>query len=776
MAASPRIWLVAVTLFAALNFAARAQTAPPVDEPTTTLPTVEVIGTTPVLGSGIDRDKVPANVRSFSSGDLKTTSQPSLTGTLGERDGSISLNNQQGTPFQPDVQYRGFDASPIFGTPQGLAVYQNGVRINEAFGDTVNWDMVPDFAINRLNVLSANPVFGLNALGGAIALEMKNGFTAPGASLELSGGSFGRINGTAEYGVQSGPFASYIGANGLYESGFRDHSDTSIRQLYADIGAESDLLKVHLSFAGADNVINALGPTPVELLAQSRSSVFTQPQRMTNDLGFLTLTGSYKAADALNLDGNLYYRHFSQRLVDGNTTDVQVCADPTLLCLGDGTTQLFNQQGQPVTNFLNGATPGEIDHTSTDSDGVGGSLQATLSNPILGHDNHFVAGGSLDHGDTRYGATGELGILQNNLLVTGTGVIIDQPDQTLSPVSLDTTNSYYGLYLTDTLDLTTRLSLTLSGRYNLALIRLSDLNGTGLDGDHRYDRFNPAAGFTYKIFPSVTGYAGYAEANRAPSPGELACSDPAHPCALDAFLVSDPNLNQVVTRTYEAGLRGHVDLPDQDGRLTWNFGLFRTDSENDIINVASPLVTGLGFFQNAGNTRRQGIETGAGFKSDRWSAFIDYSLIDATFQSDVTLSSPNNPAADANGNIQVRPGDHLPLLPEHRLKLGADYSVTEEWKVGGSLIVASGQYFVGDESNQNPKLPGYHVVNLRTSYDVGKYVEVFGRIDNVLNEKYANFGAFTSTGQITPSLMLTDPRSESPGPPLAVFVGVRISF
>jgi len=202
------------------------------------------------------------------------------------------------------------------------------------------------------------------------------------------------------------------------------------------------------------------------------------------------------------------------------------------------------------------------------------------------------------------------------------------------------------------------------------------------------------------------------------------------PASSDNFLVSDPNLKQVVARTYEAGLRGRLRTLGDAGRLTWTLGLYRTDSQDDILNVPSA-ITGLGFFENAGNTRRQGLDAGITYKSDRWSLYGDYGLVDATFQSAIILRSPANPSADANGLIAVRPGDHLPSIPQHRLKLGADYSLTENWKIGGDLIIASDQYLRGDEANQNPKIPGYFVVNLRTSYEIGERFEVFGLVQNL---------------------------------------------
>jgi iron complex outermembrane receptor protein len=362
--------------------------------------------------------------------------------------------------------------------------------------------------------------------------------------------------------------------------------------------------------------------------------------------------------------------------------------------------------------------------------------------------------------------------------VSGTGLVIDQTDGSLAPVRLETLTNYYGLYTTDTLDLTPRLSVTIGGRYNLALIHLVDKIGTALNGESRYSRFNPAAGAAYKIISNVTGYLGYAEANRAPTAGEIACSNPAKPCSLDNFLTSDPpGLRQVVARTYEAGLRGRLATSDGSaaGRIAWNLGVFRSDLSDDIFNVPGPLI-GSGFFENVGNTRRQGIEAGIAYRDDKWQVSANYSLVDATFQSPITLASPNNPFADANGNVHVGRGDHIPGVPQNRLKLDADYSITDKWTVGGDLIAESGQYFFGDPSNQNPKLGGFYVVNLRTSYRVTDNVELFGQIENLLDSKYATFGTF---GDVTKTSLPgvpnpNDPRFISVASPLAVFAGIQV--
>jgi iron complex outermembrane recepter protein len=341
-------------------------------------------------------------------------------------------------------------------------------------------------------------------------------------------------------------------------------------------------------------------------------------------------------------------------------------------------------------------------------------------------------------------------------------------------------STYYGAFITDTFNLTPALALTASGRYNFATLDLEDYEGPNLTGYHTYARFNPAIGFTYKIFPNVTGYFGYSEGNRTPSPSELECANPALPCLLPSSLAADPNLKQVVSHTYEAGLRGKFTLPDVvPGRFGWNFGLFRTDLDNDIYGVATSISTT--FFENIGSTRRQGIETGLTYNDEKWSVYGNYSLIDATFQSPLTLPSPSNPFADAAGNIQVSPGDRLPGIPEHQLKVGADYRVTPHWTVGATLIYNSDQFFRGDESNQNKPLPGYEVVNLHSSYQVTKNFELFADVSNLFNTSYATFGQFGDpTGVGAPGVPTNgigvDPRFESPAAPIAVFGGVRVTF
>jgi iron complex outermembrane receptor protein len=746
---------------------------------------------TPARGdpAAIDRDKVPSNTQIMTSADFDHGRSTNLLDALSKSLPGVSLGDQTGNPFQRELNYRGFTASPVPGTPQGIAVYQNGVRINESYGDVVNWDLIPEMAINRLALVPNNPIFGLNAIGGAISIEMKNGFTYQDKEAEGLVGSYGRVHGGAQAGVQSGNLSAYVAADTVHDAGWRDFSsDSKLHRMYADLGARNDTTEFHVNFTGADNRLGGTVATPVELLNQRWSSVWTWPQTTHLQLAFLTSSLTYTPTDTLSFQGNAYYRGLRVSHLDGNGSDAQPCdpagAFPGELCIGDPNTPINQTMATPNT-LPPGAFLAELDRNRTATDSFGGSGQMASSAKVLGHDNHVVVGFSLDHGNTTFSGTSELGTIDQNLFITGTGILIDQPAADLAPVDLQALNTYAGLYATDTFDITQRLSVTAGGRFNIAQIDLQDLTGTNplLTSSNQYRRFNPVVGATYKITPNVTGYAGYSEANRAPTPLELGCSDPNHPCMIDTFLISDPPLKQVVARTVEAGLRGSFGASDRD-RVTWGFGVFHTENTDDILNIGSAAPQMFGFYQNVGKTLRQGIEAKLNVRHDRWTGYANYTFVDATYRDAITLSSPNNPAADpVTATIQVLPGDHIPGIPAHRFKAGAEYEVTDRWKIGADLNVVGSQYLIHDDANQNPKVPAYWVVNLHASYQVNKTFELFGLINNVFNRHYYAAGTFFDTGGFNSatfgspnSMVLNDPRTFLPGMPIAAYAGVRARF
>jgi iron complex outermembrane receptor protein len=532
----------------------------------------------------------------------------------------------------------------------------------------------------------------------------------------------------------------------------------------------------------ANNHFGATATVPVELLQQYWGATYTSPQTHANKVGYLNLTGKVDATPTWTFEGTAHVRRFEQSTVDGNPTDTQPCSVPAgFLCFGDDTTPANGLDGAQLANpFAPGTLLGQIDRTTTRSTTFGVSGQATNTDQLFGHDNRFVMGASFDSSVTRFNASAEIGTIGTDYVVTGSGIFLGQSGSPISigPVSLRTVNQYNGLYALDTFNVTDAFALTAGGRFNAARVTLEDQLGTALNGDHTFNRFNPVVGGTYKITPGLTAYAGYSEANRVPTPLELGCADPANPCLIAAFLVSDPSLKQVVSKTVEAGFRGTKELAI--GSLGWKIGGFRATNFDDIMAVPVPGLQGFGYFQNVGATRRQGFEAEVNLKSSALQFHASYAFVDARFLDALQLGS-NSPFADpVTRTIQVVPGDQIPAVPRHRIKAGVDYAVTDAWKVGGDALFVSSQYLVGDESNQAAKLPSYAVFNLRTSYQVNKTVQLYGRIDNLFDNRYATFGTFFDTTAVpnfaNGGAPFTDPRSLSPARPRAFYAGLRATF
>jgi iron complex outermembrane receptor protein len=752
-----------------------------------------VVEATAIPGSAVNADKIPGNVQSLSTADLTRDGAANLTGALDARLGSVSINDALDDPFQPDILFRGFEASPVLGTPQGLAVYQNGVRINEAFGDTVNWDLFPDIAIRSVELVSSSPVYGLNALGGGVSISMKDGFSYHGSEMELSGGSFGNHAAALQYGANNGTLGLYVAGNALQNTGWRPYSDDSLRQLYAVASIRTGRASLDLSFTRGDNQLDGQGPAPVQELAVNRSLVFTGPQTNINRLDFVTLNGSYKLTDRWSVQSLLYYRQYQQVVSNGNTTDYTACTTSDAageLCQSDGVTPVTDSAGQSLPDISNGGALviGENDFETINAYGRGAALQTSDTDAIAGHGNEFTAGVTLDYAELNFFSGTQVGTINSQLFVNPSELIVDTPESSpfgANPVNLKGINRNLGAFFTDTFDVTQALSVTASGRYNSADVDVQDLRGSALTGDNHFTHVNPAIGATYKLLSTLTAYAGFAENTRTPTASEIECSDPLNPCLLPTNLAGDPpNLKQVVAHTFEFGVRGRIPaVVPQGGTLSWNLSAFHTNLDNDIYGVATSVSTG--FFQNIGSTRRQGIEASLNYQGAAWSGYLDYSYVDATFQSPLLVPSPSSPYQDADGNIQVEPGDHLPGIPQHRIKAGLDYKVMPQWVVGVSVKFVSDEYYFGDESNQNPPLPSYQVFGLHSTYQATRWLQVFAHIDNLLNARYATYGVYSDpTGIGAPGIPVTgitngpgvDNRFLSPAYPFAIYGGVRITF
>jgi iron complex outermembrane recepter protein len=747
----------------------------------TELPPVDIVGASPLLGSGVDRNTVPAAINVLNSRDLSRggTTTPNAVRALNEQVGGVNLDSASGNPYQPTLFYHGFAASALQGTPQGIAVYVNGVRFNQAFGDTVNFDLLPNLAIDKMNLEGSNPVFGLNALGGGLNIQLKNGFTYQGGEIEFHGGSFGTFGTEFQYGKQSGNTAVYVAGAGQHQGGWRDMQSSDLEHFYGDIGWRGTAGELHLNALFGHSALNGPGTSPIELLSVDPAAQFTAPNFISNKFTQVSLSGNVDLSDTVSIQGVTYYNNLLQRVRNGNAPNDTPCDDPQnagLLCNDD--TPSTTRGGAVIPAFLGPSSfaYSELDNQTTNTNGYGASVQITDTQPIFGLNNHFVAGFSFDGAQTTFTAVSLIGgITTDTRDFIGPGIVIDEPGAN-APVRVGISDAYYGVFFADTLNLTDRLAATVSGRFNAAQINLTDQNGGDLSGNHAYTRFNPAAGLTYKITPWLSAYAGYAEANRAPTPAELSCAGPTNSCSLANFFVGDPDLKQVVAHTFEVGLRGSAPFAG-NARLSYDVGFYRSNLDDDIAFVNS-VTLNRAFFTNIGQTRRQGVDASLRYTMPRWSGYIAYTYTNATFQNGFIESAGSNPAGDANGNLTIRPGNQLPGVPAHQGKLGVIVRITDQWTLGASLIAQSGQYLFGDEANLTAKLPAFFTLNLSTNYALTSHVQLFGSIENVTNQRYYTYGTFSPTNTVflaqTPTA--TNPRAYSPAAPVGAFGGIRFIF
>lgn len=727
--------------------AARAQQADAV----VPLPTIEVV-TTPLGGLGIDADQVPANVQSATAADLRRARARSLAELMNQSLNSVSLAEAQSNPFQPDLAFRGFSASALLGNPAGISVFIDGVRVNEPFGDTVLWDLIPTTAIASVSLVpGADPLFGLNTLGGALAIRMKSGRRYPGAEAELVTGSFGRLAASASVGGAGEHLDGFLTLRSDSDRGWRDDSASRLRQAFAKAGWTGGGNALDVAYTYVRNRLNGNGVVPESMLRASRTATYTHPDITQPELHFVNATARHEIdADAL-LSGNVYYRRLAMgtfntdtRFDDGGTPE-----DPT-----DDRFEAGNRT------------------TSLRERSMGAAAQFDAKRRFAGHEHRVAAGASWDAGRSDFSQREQPAVFTADRGTLGVG------DFTVER-SVRGRNAYIGLYATDTIALGRGWHATVSGRYNHATVSLRDLTGEfpALDGRHRFGRFNPALGGTWRAAPGLTLFGGYNEGFRVPTAIELGCADPAAPCSLPVGLIGDPPLKPVLARSWEGGARGGADAA-----LRWNLAFYSTDLSDDILFTA--LRGAHGFFANVAKTRRRGVEAGLRNVQPRFTWRLSYAYTRATFESDAQIFNPLASPADPREpeTTQVRAGNEMPGVPRHQLKAGIEARPTRDFTVGASLRHASSQVFRGDEGNTRDRLAGHRTLDLRAEWRPLPRMSVFARIDNALGRSYGTLGVYARNifGPDSRPLQGAGPgsveRFVSPGAPRAFWLGAELDW
>ncbi len=380
----------------------------------------DIIYVTPLSKATQNTQKFPHPVQTLSVADIGRKGVANATQALNDQAPGVNLQNSQANPYQPTLLYHGFEISPIQGTPAELSVYVDGARFNTPFGDLAIWSLLPDEAINSLSIEDGNPVFGLNALGGAVNVQMKNGFSTSGGQAELSGGSFGKIAGNLEYAKQSGNTAIYADLGETHAGGWRDAQSSDIQNLYADLGWRGGHAELHVNLTMADSQLNGPGTVPVELLDADPASQFTGPNRIGDKYLKLATNFQDQLTPATAVQAVLYYDYLREQLANGNGPNDLPCGagpDAAYLCQGGAGGALSTTLGgqipnfEPVANAYGYYAYSQLNLNTTNTNGDGGTLQVTNTSPVFGLANQFIAGLSYDGGFTNYAASGYLGAI-----------------------------------------------------------------------------------------------------------------------------------------------------------------------------------------------------------------------------------------------------------------------------------------------------------------------------------------------------------------------------
>ena len=800
--------------------------------------TVTVMSTTPVRAGDLVPRDFAGVIQSATSEELAASAGVDISNYLSRHFGGIHVHAAQGNPLQPDLYYRGYAASPLLGLPMGLTVYQNGVRLNEPLGDAVNWDLVPMNAIANLSLLSgANPLYGLNTLGGSVVVQMKDGFSHPRHSVEVEGGSYGRAIANIESGANNDDWAYYVNAQRFEENGWRELSPSWAENLYGSVDWRGGRGALGLNYHRARSDLTGNGLAPVGLLAVGREQIFSAPDITRNDTRTLALRGDFALADRVNLSANLYFRgndtdSFNGDGLDEDEVDELVydgfggidglasvlqgaCRDAVEDELGeplgggdieeDEFEEAVGESGCSAINNLSGR--GQYSR--------GGVVEIDAVAEWFGVEHGLTAGVGFYLGSSDFNSRVQFALFDPHTRSTTTsqavtGGFADERTEIDTEVARDY------VYVGDRFSLGKDWSIMLSGFYHDSRIELRDRTGEQpqLNGEHDFGNFNWGVGAVHRLSGQVDAYAAYNQSSRLPTPIELACSEElsrnqitgeVEECRLPNAFLADPPLDEVIARSLEIGVRGALSAGPN-----WSLGLFRTLNENDIIWQTGQ-TRAHGLFKNIDKTRRLGVEASLAGAYERWRWNINYTYIQATFEDDFDVLSPNHPANallrgddddnedesgenggadndsdDENGDdddagmFSTRPvsaGAKLPGIPDHMFKATVEHAFSDRLSAGLELLAVAGSRLRGDESNELDKLDGYATVNARANYR-GERFEAFVLVENLLDGEYENFGLIGEEPDEIIGLgdIDEDVRFLAPGAPLALWAGVKVYF
>ena len=747
-------------------------------EETITTGTIDVYSSSPLPSIGLPKNMVPANIQTINSNELDAQSGVSIADFMVNNLQGVTVNEIGGNPFQLELNFRGYNATPISGNPQGLSVYIDGIRANQPFSNTVLWDLIPNFSISNMQMVAgSNPVYGLNTLGGAMSMQTKSGQNFKKEVVDVSAGSWARNTSVVEVGgvLADSNMDYYIGFEHFNENGWRKFSPSHVNQIFGKLGFESEMSRYEVTYTGAHNLLIGNGLTPKDLLGAERDGIHTLEDETKNEYSQLALNMSHFFNEESMIAGNIYYKRSDRATYNGDLND-----DYCNSTRGDeDECSVESLAAYDADNDDTNLYEGVLNRTNTLQDTFGINLQTTFDQDWYDRRNQIIVGVSAEYSQIKFKQTEqEVKTLALNGFFGGDLQGIEQA------TGLTGKTKTYGAFVTNTHSLNDRLNINTAIRYNHVQVDNRDtFNGPGssasLTGKHHFERFNPSIGVTFQPNEILSTYASYSESSRAPTSIELGCANPAQPCNLPTQMADDPPLNQVVAKTLEGGVSGKVTKD-----TSWNMSIYHAINHDDILFVYANASNGLGYFTNVDETTRKGLDVGVSTKFNKLSLNFNYGFVMAQYGTNFTLVSEVNSSA-SDDVIQVSDGDYLPNIPKHHLKIRADYEIKPRWNIGATLTAFTESYMMGNENQQHDssgglqgEIPGYAVVNLDSQYNFHDNWELHAKVINLFDQDYYSGGRLAQTSVQT-DRSFGDERSVAsliPGAPRAGWIGISKSF
>ncbi|WP_353228876.1 TonB-dependent receptor [Novosphingobium sp.] len=761
----------------ALPIGARAQTAPAEDPPA-------IVVTAPSAADRVMLRDSPVNDMVLSGDALNRQHPASLADLLDATQGSASLSNGTGNPYQNDVAIRGFQATSSLGAATGLSVWQDGVRLNEPFGGNVNWDLIAMNAVGSVAVLpGSNPLFGLNTLGGALVLTTKNGADNPGAAVTVQGGSFARRAAMAQAGgtAANKQFDWFVAGDFDEQDGYRWYTHSRVARVFAKLRWHDAVNHAELSVSHADTTLNGTQGLPVSQLAQPQSA-YTWPDTVANRQTVANLVAGGRFSEQFGISGNVYLRWSDARALNSNASLGDGCDAPCAGLAPGGTAidrdAATGYAGSLPLHDYTGAINTTLVGSGIAQRSVGGNVLIDRDVPLAGLRNDFNLGGSFEQATIGYDQHADLARLvayQVVPLTTNARYAGVPADPRVNTIAITSHTSAFTLFVRDMVTLTPTLSVTGSLSWTSTRVSLrgtrttllgddggynwADADGTmwynpaylgahswdaatgqlatagvpdgalagpqsdAVVGTHRYSRINPALGLTWNPRARIGLFASVSQAMRAPTAIELACADPARPCALPTGFNGDPDLRAVVAHSLELGVRGRIGR-----RIGFNAAAYRTRVTNDIQFVFAP--SGLGHFANLGQTERQGFEL---------ALTADWTRVQLSASYGHVAAHTRDAFVDAQGDLVV-PGARIAGIPAQSLKLAMRWQPARDLRLGANLTAVSDQVAHGDEAARQPPVPGYALVAVDAKLMPWPGLELFATVTNLFDRRYATFG------------------------------------